>query len=361
MTKSQREITVLITGIGGPTTRGLAKSLKKLSSYGCYRIVGTDTSPLAIGLYDKNYVDAAYVVPPVFSDKYWGTIKRIVELEKVDIALVQTETEVEEWALYGQENELPCPTLLPPVEFILSVRDKARMFELLSGTDLVPQSIRATRAQLSEGLGDKLNFPFWIRASKGAGAIGSLKVNNQREIDAWLVIQSEIEEFTASEFLPGRNFACKMLYRDGELIRSACAQRVEYFRAEVAPSGVSGLTAFGRLINNKDAFDVSVKCVEYLCTQLGIVPHGFMTVDLKEDSNGCPKVTEINVRHVSFTVAFTEAGVNLAEDMVQLMLGHNDNVNKEGLHHFDEQWIFLRHVDSEMVVIKENNLLSLLK
>lgn len=361
MTIDKKEITVLITGIGGPTTRGIAKSLKRFSAHASYRIIGTDTNPLAIGLYDKNYIDASYVVPPLFSDKYWETIEQIVKLEKVDIAVVQPESEVEEWALYRQKHKLPCSTLLPPIELIRSVRDKARMFELLSETDLIPKSIRASRTILSKGLGDNLNFPYWIRASKGAGAIGAFKVKNQSAIDAWLVIQSEIEEFTASEFLPGRNIACKILYSNGELIRSACAERVEYFRPEVAPSGVSGLTAFGRLINHKDAFEVSVQCVEYLCTKLGIVPDGFITVDLKEDSNGYPKVTEINVRHVSFTVAFAEAGVNLAEDMVQLALGNNDNLNKEGLHYFDEQWIFLRHVDSEMVVIKEDHLLSLLK
>jgi hypothetical protein len=358
MLEDKSETTVLIAGIGGPTSRGIAKSLKKFSSYGPYRIIGVDANPLALGLYDRNYIDAAYVVPLVTSSQYWQEINHIVKLESINIAIVQPEIEVEAWATYEQNHQLPCATLLPQIDLIQSVRDKGRMFELLAETDLIPKSVRANRTQLSQGLATIFDFPCWIRASKGAGALGALQVKNQEEVDAWLVVQPEIKEFTASHFLPGRNLACKILYWNGELIRSACAERMEYFRAEVVPSKVSGLTSVGRLVNDKKAFEVSAQCIEDLCARLNVIPHGFFTVDLKEDSDGAPKVTEINVRHVSFTGAFAEAGVNLAEDMVQLLLGYDNRLHKKGLHYFDESWFFLRHVDSEMIVIKEKALFS---
>jgi hypothetical protein len=358
MLEDKPETTILIAGIGGPTSRGIAKSLKKFSSYGPYRIIGVDANPFAIGLYDRSCIDAAYVVPFVASSQYWQAIHDIVKLESIDIAIVQPEIEVEAWAIREQDHQLPCPALLPPIDLIQSVRDKAKMFELLAETDLIPKSIRANRTHLSQGLAAIFDFPCWIRASKGAGALGALQVKNQEEVDAWLIIQPEIQEFTVSYFLSGKNLACKMLYWNGELIRSACAERVEYFRAEVVPSKVSGLTSIGRLVNDKKAFEVSAQCVSNLCTRLKVIPHGFFTVDLKEDSDGAPKVTEINVRHVSFTGAFAEVGVNLAEDMVQLLLGYGDRINKKGLHYFDESWFFLRHIDSEMVVIKEKNLFS---
>jgi hypothetical protein len=358
MLEDKPEITILIAGIGGPTSRGIAKSLKKFSSYGPYRIIGIDANPFALGLYDRSYIDAAYIVPFVTSSQYWQAIQDIVKLESINIAIVQPEIEVEAWAVRAQDHQLPCAVLLPPIELIRSVRDKAKMFELLAETDLIPKSIRANRTHLSQGLASIFDFPCWIRASEGAGARGALQIKNQEEVDAWLIVQPDIEEFTVSHFLPGRNLACKMLYWKGELIRSACAERVEYFRAEVVPSKVSGLTSVGRLVNDKTAFDVSSQCVADLCTRLNVIPHGFFTVDLKEDSEGTPKVTEINVRHVSFTGAFAEVGVNLAEDMVQLLLGYGDRIHEKGLHYFDESWFFLRHIDSEMVVIKEKSLFS---
>ena len=54
---------ILITGVGGPTPRSFAISLKKYSTYANYEFIATDINPLSIGLYQKDLFKKSYVIP----------------------------------------------------------------------------------------------------------------------------------------------------------------------------------------------------------------------------------------------------------------------------------------------------------
>ena len=128
--------------------------------------------------------------------------------------------------------------------------------------------------------------------------------------------------------------------------------------SKTAPSGITGNTAFGRFINAPEAVEIAHKSVAHICDRIGVTPHGFLTVDLKEDVSGSAKVTEINVRHVAFTSSFAAAGANIAEDMVRLTLGHQEVAASYHNYTFDRPLVFLRDVDVHPVVIAETELLS---
>ncbi|NIT57796.1 MAG: hypothetical protein GWN00_16685, partial [Aliifodinibius sp.] len=121
-------------------------------------------------------------------------------------------------------------------------------------------------------------------------------------------INPKVDEFIATEYLSGRNMACKMLYFNDELKRTACAERVNYIMAKVAPSGITGNTSFGRLINEPNLIELSRKALETVASQIDCQLNGIFTVDYKEDSRGFPKITEINVRHVAFTSSMAAGG-----------------------------------------------------
>jgi carbamoyl-phosphate synthase large subunit len=89
---------ILITGVGGPTPRSFAISLKKYSHYKNFRIVGTDINPLAIGLYQKELFDESYIVPRASDENYWNVIDEIVRKENIEIAVINPELEVIEWS-----------------------------------------------------------------------------------------------------------------------------------------------------------------------------------------------------------------------------------------------------------------------
>lgn len=158
-------------------------------------------------------------------------------------------------------------------------------------------------------------LPCWIRdiAVGAAGGRGAFLARSVDELKAWAMLNIDSEMFMVSEYLPGRNYACQLLYFKGDLAKVGIYERLEYFLGRMIPSGVSGNISRGRLLNDARVLEVSKAAVDSICSTTGEDMHGFITVDLKEDAKGVPKVTEINLRHVACTSAFADAGHNMSE------------------------------------------------
>lgn len=78
------------------------------------------------------------------------------------------------------------------------------MADLLAGTDFIPKTIKVTQENPRyEDVENVIGFPCWIRATEGTGGLGSLKLENIASYKSWLFINSQIPEFTVSEFLTG--------------------------------------------------------------------------------------------------------------------------------------------------------------
>lgn len=349
-------IRVLITGVGGPTPRSFVKSIQNFGSCDKYEFIGTDCNSLSIGLYQKELFAKTYLVPRVDSPDYWPAISKIVEKEDIDYAVVLPELEVLEWARCSENGGVPCPSLLPDHKLAEMLVDKSRMTQILAPHGFVPQSFAFQRDHLPEE--SELAFPFWVRSASGSSGLGSLKVGSTQELQNWIHINPNVDKFLASEFLPGRNLACKLLYGGGKLLRSAVAERVNYIMSKVAPSGITGNTSFGRLLNDPGVVDVSTRAMDILFEHAGAPKNGFFTVDLKEDADGVPKITEVNVRFVAFNQCYAAGGANLAEDFMDVMTGNGQFDDSCKQYEFEPGLIFLRDVDELPIVMKESDLLA---
>lgn len=350
---------ILLTGVGGPTPRSLAYSLKNYSDrFRECRLVATDINPLAIGLYQNGLFERSYRIPRADDDDYWRSIHQIIEQEHIDLAFIQPELEVFEWGHYADVSPLPCPALIPEIKLIYELLDKSKMTELLRPTGLVPKSIAFGRDVDYRTIEDTFSGPFWVRSSSGTSGLGSLLVDTEDKLTNWIRMNPEITNFMASTYLRGRNLACKMLYYEGKLLRSACAERVNYIMAKVAPSGITGNTSFGRLLNEPELVERGKRALEIISAKLGCPLHGFFTVDFKEDRDGNALITEINVRHVAFTQCFAAGGANLAEDTIRLLTGDPDFDMNYKMYEFEPGLIFLRDVDALPIIMKEDELLT---
>ena len=134
---------------------------------------------------------------------------------------------------------------------------------------------------------------------------------------------------------------------------------MNYIMAKVAPSGITGNTSFGRLLNEPELFEVGKQAMEILFEKTGASKHGFFTIDFKEDQYGKPFITEINVRHVAFTQCFAAGGANFAEDTIRLLYGDPKFRREFHLYEFEKDLIFLRDVDSIPIVLKEYSILDI--
>lgn len=350
---------ILITGVGGPTPRSFAISLKKYSEHKNVRLIGTDINPLAIGLYRKDLFDKSYIVPRATDENYWDSINEIIKKESIDYAVILPELEVLVWADKQENGGLPCSTLLPNSELSKFLVDKSKMTSVLEPYDLVPKSVEFTRdVKDFSHIFEKLGEQFWVRSSSGTSGLGSLLIDSVTSLQNWIQINPNVNDFLASTYLPGRNLACKLLYWNGKLVRSACAERVNYIMAKVAPSGITGNTSFGRLLNEPDLVDVASKAMDIMFKETGAPKHGFFTADFKEDEDGKPYITEVNVRHVAFTQCFAAGGANFAADTITLLSNPESFDMTYKMYEFAPNLIFLRDVDDLPILMNENDLLS---
>lgn len=356
---NKKKHTVLITGVGGPTPRSFAIALKKYNSLGHeYSLIATDINPLSVGLYQKHLFDTSYIIPRADASNYWEVIEDIVKKNGIEYAVILPEMEVMAWAKRKLTHALPCKVLLPNHLLSTLLVDKARMTEILAPLNNVPRSVEFDRGIRDFGqVTNTLPFPFWVRSSSGTSGLGSLLIEDEAALKNWISINPMVTTFLASTYLPGRNLACKLLYWEGKLVRSACAERVNYIMAKVAPSGITGNTSFGRLLNEPELVDEARKAMDVLFEYCKAPKHGFFTVDFKEDAKGKPYITEINVRHVAFTQCFAAGGANFAEDTLRLLSGDESFDMNYRMYEFEKDLIFLRDVDALPILMKEHELL----
>lgn len=352
---------ILVAGVGGPTPRSFVRAVKLDNEKNDgYRFIGVDCNPLAYGLYDRELFDRSYVVPRADSPDYWDVVNHLIEEEKIDGAVILPEVEVLEWAKNsGSKLRKPIQKHLPDYELAMELVNKHRLHDILGDTDFVPgyMKIKPDGYRYADVV-EKVGEPFWIRSTEGSSGLGSLKIESEGALAQWISINEGVHEFIASEFLPGRNMACKMLYFGGELKRTACAERVNYIMAKVAPSGITGNTSFGRLINEPELVTRSEEALDLISEKLGKSLDGIFTVDYKETASGEAKITEINIRHVAFTSSIAVGGANIPADTLKMMFATNPDVFERVDYHYPEPLIFLRDVDSEPIVMKESELMS---
>lgn len=346
--------TILITGIGGPTPRSIAKTIREKNPD--FRVIGIDINPKALGFFMPDLLHKYFISPRVTEPDYWPFIHKLIVDEKIDLAFVQPELEVIGWGDYFNKNgAFPCPVLIPPVELASVLMDKSEMADVLKGTGFIPKTINVSQAKPKfQEVESEIGFPCWIRAVKGSGGLGSLKLVDVDNYKSWLFINKDIEEFTVSEFLPGRHLATQMLYFDGEYIKGASLECAEYIMASIAPSKVTGNTSYGRFLNEDKILEFCDECVEYISDKLNVPAHGVLSFDLKEDVDGGLKVTEINIRHMAYTGVMARVGFDLISDTIAILeFGSSASIPKVPFFHYDQPYAFLRDVDIEPIVVDD--------
>lgn len=351
--------TILVTGIGGLTPRAIAGIIRE--NHPDYHIIGCDMEKKAVGFFMKGLLDEYYVCPKCTSLEYFPWIKKLVEEKHIDYAFVQPESEIIEWGDYYDKNgKYPCPVFMGNKLFSASLKDKSVMAELLKGTDYIPKTIKVTQDNPKyKEIEKEIGFPCWIRATEGTGGLGSLRLDNVTNYKSWLLINSHIPEFTVSEFLTGRHLANEMLYYNGEYIKGAALECVEYVMANTAPSHVTGNTHFGRFLNEDRINLFCDNCIKYIENKLGILAHGILSFDLKEDKNGKMKVTEINIRHMAYTGVMARVGFDLIEDTIKIMEdGNCERVERSPFYHYKKPYVFLRDVDVAPIILDDEEIFN---
>lgn len=335
-------LNILVTGACGVTPRAIARSLHASPLFTEARLVGADRGGNPYGFYEGLY-ERVYRVSEPDDPGYPELIARICREEAIDAAVVAPEAEVSFWS----GREFPVPILLPPPAFVEIAISKLKLYDALLESGFVPRYRIVGRDDLLSRKGLDLDgTPVWLRdySDASSSAKGSIAVTEPEEAYAWAYLNPEIQSYMVAEHLPGRNIACTLLFFEGELLKAGCYERLEYFMAHLAASGISGNINRGRLVNDERARALGEQVVRLVAAAAGEPAHGLLTVDLREDRTGALKVTEINVRHVAATSALAAGGANMAEAQVLATLGRLDEIGKP-VPHFPDDNVILRDID----------------
>ncbi len=336
-------IRILVTVACGVTSRSVVRSLNKSEIFkGKCEFIGTDVCYNEYGIYEGLY-KKVYKVPYFNDANYRPLMEKIIKENDVEYAILIPEPEV----LYWSEHPFDVKFLRIPPLFAKKVLSKKSLYDSLSGKAYIPKYQIISREEMMLERNISLSYPMWIRDySEGTtSGKGSLMASNYDEVKAWATINQGIPSFMLSEFLPGRNLACFTLFHEGKLIKYGVAQRIDYLMGKVAVSGITGNTCKGKLLNDKRVFDVAYDAVMSVVGQTGEVMNGLVVTDLKEDGNGNPVVTEINIRHVAFTSTFANAGFNFSEYQLLCLMGRKNEIPDELTIQFPEDNCMLRDVD----------------
>jgi len=194
-----------------------------------------------------------------------------------------------------------CPQcFLPDQKEIELCQDKPKLVKVLR--ELAPKTI-------------------WERETKGAGGKGSRM---------------------GSEYLPGRNISCEMIFKNGKLEAYFQKHRLSYLVKKVEPRVFRGIgsSAVAKCIDDREILDVSLKAVSRISRK----PQGIYAVDLREDEYGNPKITEINAgRFLTASYVFYYKAYNLPKLFVELALG----LKKSKLGEYPEGKGIIRQIDQE--------------
>ena len=346
---------LLVTGAGTGASNNLIRSLR--GGDPSFWIVGVNSDRFVL---KKSVADRRYLLPPVDSDEFPAGLLALIEREQ--IALVMPTTDAEVSALSDLREALGRRCFLPDRATIALCQDKHALTAHLAAhavpiadtrpvTDL--DELPATFARL-EGAP-----PFWCRARTGSRSLGAAPVQSPQQARAWMLYWEEmrgvpVTSFIVSEYLPGRDFLCQSLWRDGALVLANTFERLSYFGGESNPSGVSSLSSLAKTVVDARVLETSRAAVR----SLGPGVSGAFSVDLKENRRGVPCVTEINAgRFFIGMTAFDHVGKhNLPLTFARLALGEAVTLRDE----YDavEDYYLVRDLDTLPGVFHADELLD---
>lgn len=333
---------LLLTNAGNAPGNNLARSLRAGAEP--VFIVGCNDDQFAL---KKSDADRNYLIPPADHPEWGEVLRWIMKTDRLDLIIPTVDPDVD--SLSRARKHLSEYLFLPSASVLEVCRDKYRLIALLrrNGVD-APASYPVKDLKHITKIFQELNGsrPLWCRVRSGAGALGALPVQTPEQARSWIQYWKEmrgiaVNAFVLSEYLPGRDFGCQSLWKEGDLVLIKTYERLSYLGMGSQPAQVSSVAALAKTVFESKVVDTCVRAIKLLDARAS----GVFSVDLKEDVRGTPCITEIGVgRFSSATNIFDLVGKhNMAKTFVQLARGLP--VDIEDSYDAAPDWYMLRDLD----------------
>jgi carbamoyl-phosphate synthase large subunit len=339
---------LLISGGGTGASNNLIRSLRAADSSLSITAWHSDRFVLK-----KSAADRRYLVPSPAHPAYASVLRRIVRTEKTELLIGTSDGDVA--ALSRLRDKFPSRLFLPRRATLTACQDKYEVSRVLREHGLpAPLTYPVVTLDRLEDTFRRLGrrSRVWCRIRTGSGAMGAIPVTRADQARTWIAYWQEMRgtpasSFTLSEYLPGRDFGCQSLWKDGALILVKTYERLSYLGMGGQPSPISSIATLSKTVIEPRVADVCVKAIRALDPKAS----GVFSIDLKENVNGVPCVTDINAgRFSSATAIYDFTGKhNMAITYVRLALDEPVELRDE----YDavEDYYMLRDVDGPPVIL----------
>jgi biotin carboxylase len=288
----EMERQLLVSGAGSGGTNNLIASLRERDTAGLF-IVGYHTDRFILM---KSPADRNYVMPPTTHPRFADTLRRIVEKERIDLIIPTQDVDV--LALVRCEGAIAARVFLPSPSTIELCQDKYELTTFLRARNVpAPETYPVASLDEIDASFARLGSPsrVWCRIRVGSGSRGAIPVGSVEQARSWITYWQQmrgvpVSSFTLSEYLPGRDFLCQSIWKDGTLILARTFERLSYFDGSNRASGVSSFSALAKTVYEPQVFEVCRQAVLAVDRNAS----GLFSIDLKANADGVPCVTEIN-------------------------------------------------------------------
>jgi carbamoyl-phosphate synthase large subunit len=307
--------TVLISAAGSSIGLEVAKSLR-LAHQSDY-LIGTEVSWWGEKLASE-YCDKVVLIPRGDEPEFVTSFCKLLTDYNIELAFINTDPEME--AISNVLDEISVPLSCPQKNVLLDCLNKQRLHDRLHDMNLVAGTRVVSNRQDVQDAIASFGSPIWLRCAVGPRGRGSIIIENPDDamfwIEYWYRRDNTEEIWLAHEYLPGRNLNWTSVWFEGELITSSTGERLKYFLAQIAVSGITGNVSHCRLIRGGEINEIAARAVQSIDER----PHGIFAVDLREDKHGKPRITEINTRNAFRPLLYTRGGVNFSAIYADLTL-----------------------------------------
>lgn len=313
--RSLGPVTALLTSVGNDGFPAVLNALRHNGERDV-RVVAVDVRSDAPGLY---LADRGELVPPRSEPD--ALVARLLQLCAEEAVALILPLSTEDQVFFAQWNSTFADNGVGVVVSSLSAtqtsNNKLRLMEFAEANAIPhPHFLEIRDAhELPDGA-RALGYPdsaFVLKLNSGTGSQG-VKIVHPRmgphermfdrnninvtyhEVEAWLAGMEHIPPMHLVEYLPGAEYSVDVLCRDGEVLRSVVRHRERT---------LYGLALSARVVQDDGVASVAEACVQRLGLSYTI------NVQVRRDTDGAPKLMEINPR-IPGTIGLTvAAGVNM--------------------------------------------------
>lgn len=286
-----------------PAGSGMAiAAIKAMRADKNLKIISADVNKLAPGLYLS---DKGYLIQPFDSDSFYPQLESIIKKERIDVVIPALDPILLDFSRKKEYFEgLGTKVMVSDNETIEIGRDKWKTYQRLNDVISIPKSfIKIDDVDVG--------YPLFIKPRGGSGSEDTFKIRSQEELNFFF---NRIHKPIIQEYLCGKEYTIDCL-ADGEsnLLLSIVRERIET---------KAGISVKGEIIKNEKLDEMAKDIAKNLKFT------GPFFFQAKDDTNGEPKLMEINPR-ISGTMSLSShSGANIHTLAVRLLMGEKVNIPK---------------------------------